>query len=248
MRLLVTRPKADAVELQAHLVARGHSVKIAPLLDVDFSGCDPIELDDVQALIATSKNGLRALARDPAFEEARGLVVYAVGPGTAATAKALGFLRIIQGPRNAGELVQVIAETVDVNAGSLLHLAGDKLAHDVAGELSRFGFHVLAPVVYRMLPASALAPSVVADLERDDLDGVILLSPQTASIWTALVRARDLVSSSRSVLHLCLSPAVAAALAPLGRVPVAVAKEPNLDEMLAAIDTAAANWRNDNFR
>jgi uroporphyrinogen-III synthase len=248
MRLLVTRPKADAVELQAHLMARGHSVKIAPVLDVDFTTADPIDLTDVQALIATSKNGLRALARDSVFDQARALTVYAVGPGTAATAKALGFQRIYKGPRNAGELVQVIAETADVNAGSLLHLAGDRLAHDVAGDLSGLGFHVLAPIVYRMLPAADLAPSVVADLEREELDGVILLSPQTAHIWCALVRARDLASVSRSVLHLCLSPAVAAALAPLGRVPVAVAKEPNLDEMLAAIDAAAANWRNDNFR
>jgi len=37
------------------------------------------------------------------------------------------------------------------------------------------------------------------------------------------------------------------ALQPLGEVPVAVAKEPNLDEILAAIDAAAAKWSRDNF-
>lgn len=247
MRLLVTRPKSDAVELQAHLVARGHMVKLAPLLEVAFDEADPIEIDNVQSLIATSKNGLRALARHEDFEAARTLVLYAVGPGTAATARALGFERIVQGPRSASELVQVIAETADVNAGSLLHLAGDKLAFDVAGELQSLGYHVLQPVVYTTRPVGQLEPRAARDLRDGEIDGVILLSPQTSRIWASLVRMQDLSMPARRVLHFCLSDAVRAALAPLGDVPTAVAKEPNLNEMLAVVDRAAANWMKDNL-
>jgi uroporphyrinogen-III synthase len=247
MRLVVTRPQADAVELQAHLVARGHQVKIVPLLEISFAGGDPIELDGVQALIATSKNGLRALAHHEEFAVARALPVFVVGPGTAATARALGFMHVVQGPRAARDLLPLIAERVDVNAGSLLHLAGDALAVDVAGELSRLGFHVLQPVVYTTRAVETLPGQFARDFREGEIDGVLLLSPQTARVWSTIVRAQDLVRPARHVLHLCLSKAVAAALEPLGDVPIAVAKEPNLNEMLAAIDAAAANWPSDNF-
>jgi len=247
MRFLVTRPQADAGEFKAHLEGRGHRVTLAPLLDVSFADADPIDLDEVQALIATSKNGVRALARDPAFLTGRHLPLLAVGPGTASIARSLGFGHVVQGPRSARELVAIIAEAVDVNGGSLLHLAGDKLAYDVAADLQALGFHVLQPVVYNTRPVEALSPQVIREISRGEIDAVILLSPQTAGIWANLVRVHGILPPARRLIHVCLSVAVHKALQPLGEVPVAVAKEPNLDEILAAIDAAAAKWSRDNF-
>ena len=61
MRLLVTRPEPDALKLRAALEERGHQATVEPLLRVSFEDADAIDLDGVQALIATSRNGLRAL-------------------------------------------------------------------------------------------------------------------------------------------------------------------------------------------
>ena len=61
MRLLVTRPEPDALKLRAALEERGHEATVEPLLSVSFDDTDPIDLEGVQALIATSRNGLRAL-------------------------------------------------------------------------------------------------------------------------------------------------------------------------------------------
>jgi hypothetical protein len=57
-----------------------------------------------------------------------------------------------------------------------------------------------------------------------------------------------LAAAVRRVLHLCLSDEVRRALDLAGDIRSSVAKKPNLDEMLAAIDGAAANWRDDNQR
>ena len=67
MRLLVTRPEPDALKLRAALEERGHEATVEPLLQVSFDDADPIDLDGVQALIATSRNGLRALKSHPAL-------------------------------------------------------------------------------------------------------------------------------------------------------------------------------------
>jgi uroporphyrinogen-III synthase len=235
MRLLVTRPEPDAAELKAQLIARGHEVLIEPLVTISFDDCDPIDLEGIQALIATSRNGLRALARRPIVGQARALPVFAVGPGTAATARALGFEHVIQGSSGARELVALIVERAEVNGGPLLHLAGDRLAFDFAPELKRLGFHLVRPVVYATAAANRLSGSTVSRLRDGRIDGVLLLSPRTADIYASLISRHALESAARQVIHLCLSAAVANRLAPLEPVKAAVATQPSLQEILALV-------------
>lgn len=240
MRLLVTRPEEDATALKAQLTARGHEVVVEPLLRVELLAIDAADVAGAQALIATSRNGLRALARSAAMGEARGLPVFAVGPGTSATAKALGFQIVIQGPRSARELVPVIGAVAEVNGGPLVHLAGDKLAFDLAAPLQRLGFHVHQPVVYTTTPVGALSPSAIRAIDGGRIDGVILLSPQTADIYCRLVRRHGLDHANERVIHFCLSAAVAARVADLRPSRLMVADGPNLEEMLALIGSGAA--------
>ena len=235
MRLLITRPEPDATALKAHLLAEGHDVLIEPLLTIAFEDADPIELDGVQALIATSRNGVRALAASPAFDDAQALPLYAVGPGTAATAKALGLSYVIEGPRAARDLVTLIALHAEVNGGPLLYLAGDTLAADLPGELRRLGFHVLEPVVYATRYATTLSPTIVARFQAREIGGVLLLSPRTARTYAGLIARHGLIEKSRAALHLCISAAAARELAALAPARIATAKAPNLQEMLALV-------------
>ena len=126
MRLLVTRPEPDALRLRAALEERGHEATVEPLLSVSFEDTDAIELDGVQALIATSRNALRALKAHPLRGEARKLPLFAVGRATAAEARALGFEMVVTGAGTAQELVAHIVSVSEPSAGLLLHLAGDR--------------------------------------------------------------------------------------------------------------------------
>ena len=239
MRLLVTRPEPDATELKAHLVAQGHEVLVEPLITISFDNADPVEPVGVQALIATSRNALRAVAESPAFEDARDIPLFTVGPGTAATALALGFKRVLKGPGRAQDLLPVVAEVAEVNAGPLMHLAGDRLAFDLAGELRRLGFHVLQPTVYTTHAAQRFSEPIVARLEAREIDGVLLLSPRTAEIYARLIRHHGLQRRIVDVVHYCLSAAAAARLAGIGPLRQAVAAAPNLQEVLALVARAA---------
>ena len=63
MRILVTRPWDDAREISRKSEERGHRVICAPLLTIEFFDGPEISLDGVQAILATSANGVRALVR-----------------------------------------------------------------------------------------------------------------------------------------------------------------------------------------
>lgn len=241
MRLLVTRPEPDALKLRAALEERGHEATVEPLLTVSFDGADPVDLEGVQALIATSRNGIRALRSHRQLAEARRLPLFAVGRATAQEARAIGFETVITGAGTAGQLAAHIVSVADPAAGLILHLAGDTLAGDLKGELELQGFRVVQPVVYRMQPARALSEDAVEQLAVGEIEGVILMSPRTASIYAALMRRQGLAAVARGLVHFCLSAAVSRRLEPLGPVRCEVAETPSLEEMLALIDGAAAN-------
>lgn len=233
MRLLVTRPEPDAATLKAHLIAQGHDALVEPMIEIDFEDTDPIDVAGVQAIIATSRNGLRALAVSPAAEAARSLPLYAVGPGTASTARAAGFSNVLQGPATGRDLIAFIASRAEVNGGPLLHLAGDVLAFDFAAELRRLGFTVLQPVVYHARPVERLSGSIAARIGRNEIDGVLLLSPRTAAIFADLVKRHGLLEPARRMTFYCISRATADELAELGPFEIEIARAPNLQELLA---------------
>ncbi len=233
MRILVTRPEPDAIKLKAKLESLDHEVTVEPLLAVDFSESEPVDLTEVQAIIATSRNGLRALKHQRAHTIAAKLPLYAVGAGTAQEGRNIGFEWIVTGPGSARDLIPKLVSTLDPQSGLLLHLAGDRLAFDLGAELQLHGFRLMQPVVYRMVPAESLAESTIGQIESGEIEAVLLLSPRTAEIWVKLLRQHKLERAAGRLLHVCLSPAIAQRLKPLGPLRIVTAEAPTMDGLLA---------------
>ncbi len=239
MHLLVTRPEPDAGELKARLEAMGHRATLCPLLAIDFTPGKALDLGGVQALVATSRNALRSLARSEALERARALPIFAVGPATAAEARAAGFTSPVEGPAAARDLAALVAAQVSPAEGTLLHLAGDTLAFDLKSALEQAGFKVREEVVYRTRPIDRLVPAAADAIRAGALDGVILMSPRTASVFADVVTGAGLAGAARRLAYFCMSHAVAQGLDRLGPVDARVAPRPNTEEVLALLAQAA---------
>lgn len=237
MNLLLTRPEAgpDEDPLHAALLDAGHGVLSAPLLRVEPTGARP-SFEGAAGLVVTSRNALKAVAATPPISDAvRALPLFAVGPGTGALARELGFERITEGPGTGRELAEIIRGAMPPGAAPLVHLAGETLAFDLKGALAPDGITVRVDTVYRTLPAEALPAEAAAALRAGTLDGVLLMSPRTAMVYARLIQASGLVPEAARPVHFCISDAVARQLAPLGTVRVAVARAPNSQEMLALV-------------
>jgi uroporphyrinogen-III synthase len=237
MRLLITRPQADADSFAKLLRARGHEPLSAPLMSVSLQSGPALELEGVQAVLATSANGVRAFS---ARTERRDIPLFAVGPQTAETARSGGFEAVHSADGDAGALADLVAGRLNPDRGMLLHAAGAETAGRLRQSLQARGFTVSTFVLYAAVPETALPPVAETALREERLDGVMLFSPRSAKIFAGLVDLAGLAQHCARLDAYCISAATAEALGQLSFARVAVAGQPNQEAMLALVSEAFA--------
>jgi uroporphyrinogen-III synthase len=233
MRALVTRPRDDAEATAALLRQRGYDVLIEPLLDIVHLANTPLDASSVQGILATSANGIRALADRLAD---RALPVWAVGDSSARAARRLGYSTVHSAEGDVDSLAALVAGRVDPAAGPLLHAAASDLAGDLAGQLAKTGHQVRRVVLYEARTATALSTGLTAALAEGGLDVALFFSPRTAATFVTLVEAAGLAGGCVRIAAYGLSPAVATRLAALPWRSVIPAAAPTQAALLAALD------------
>lgn len=232
LRVLVTRPRPDAEETSRLLAAQGVEAVIAPLLEIsDIEGA-ALGLEGVQAVLATSANGARALAR---ATPRRDVPLFAVGDASAEVAANAGFSSVTSANGDVAALAELVRESLDPGAGALLHAAGSAVAGDLAGDLARNGFEVRRVQLYRAQTVDTLPDAARGALVEGTIDAVLFYSPRTAARFAELVAAAGLQRSCRQLVACCLSAAVAEALAPLPFARVRVAATPDQDALFVVL-------------
>jgi uroporphyrinogen-III synthase len=239
-RALVTRPRAEAAGLRDALAARGVEALIEPLMEIRFRDGSGPDLEAVQALLCTSANGVRALARST---PERGLRLFSVGEATAACARAEGFCRVESAGGAVDDLARLAAERLDPGGGPLLHVAGSALAGDLAATLGARGFTVERMVLYEARPVPALGPACVRALDAGLVDFALFYSPRTAAIFARLAERAGLLQAMRFLCAISISPAADRELAGLALRERHIAPRPDQEGMLEALDRVLAQRR-----
>ena len=228
MRILVTRPLEDGKEIAARLAEHGHSAVLAPLLTPRFDDGPELDLEGVEAVLATSANGIRALVRRT---PRRDLSIFAVGPQTTEEALKSGFTEV----KNADGDAKALAEAATrwaARKGTLLHVCGEDAPGTLAENLSLRGFKVRRCALYGIEPAARLPDDARQALLDKALDAAMFFSPRSARIFGVLADGLP----TQTLTAMCISSATAQALTAMSFAHVAVAARPNQAAMLALAD------------
>ncbi|KAA0677045.1 uroporphyrinogen-III synthase [Roseomonas genomospecies 6] len=236
--LLVTRPAEDSEPLAGRLRALGFAVSVEPMLEIRWLDGPEPDVENVQALLFTSANGVRGYTRRTSR---RDRPVYAVGDATATAAREAGFARVESASGDVYALAALVRARCTATAGPLLHVAGTKLAGDLAGMLAEDGFSILRETLYDAVPTERLSDGTAEALRTGTLDAVLFFSPRTARSFVRLVAEAGLIDRCRTVDALCLSPAVAEAARAYGELGVTpwhnvrVAPRPEQESLLGLL-------------
>ncbi|MEQ8194068.1 MAG: uroporphyrinogen-III synthase [Rhodospirillales bacterium] len=243
LRALITRPHDDAVPLAERLAEMGFDSVIDPLLVIDIAAGPALDLHGVQAILITSANGARALARRT---PERSIPLFAVGDASAEIARSFDFTSVDSAAGDVTALAALVKQRLSPARGSLLHVAGTRVAGNLAGDLEAAGFSLRREVLYAAHAAHRLADRTVGLMRAGGIGMVLLYSPRTAATFAALIRESGLEEACKTVTAFCLSLAVAEAAGDLPFADIRVADIPNQETLIATIEQwqAERNGRN----
>jgi uroporphyrinogen-III synthase len=231
VRILVTRP--DGERTAAELRARGHAPIVAPLLRIE-----PIANVDLGgawvAIVLTSANAARALQAHPQRGGLDGLPVFAVGQRSAQAARDIGFSDVTSADGDVTDLAGLVVERV--GEGTLLYLAGEDRAGDLAGELADHGLDVHTAVVYRAVPVEILPEPARAAVATGAVDGVLHYSRRSAEAFVDRARQAGVLDQALGAVHYCLSPQVAEPLQTAGAANIRIARRPDETALFELLD------------
>ena len=229
MAVLVTRPERASAHTAARLAALGHEALVEPLLDLHFMPPERLVPPVPDAVIITSSNGARAVARHPDLAKLIPLPLWTVGARTSAAARELGFTVRGEAPDAAG-------------LGALLGAEPEQRFLYIAAENRSADFAVLAPqhivdvcVVYRATPRAAFSSETIEALKSGRVTSVLHYSRRLAGTYLILAEAADIRAEAVKPRHLCLSEHVAEVLRTVNAPEIRVAAEPREDALLALL-------------
>ena len=234
-RVLVTRALPEAEETARDLRALGHEPIVAPLREL-MPVLTPWPDVCPDGLIATSRHAF--IPPLPLLSDWYSLPIHVVGERTGEAAQAAGFTDIRIGGGDAAALArQIIAVS---NAGArLLYLVGEPRRPELETVIAEAGLNVTPLLRYRMAAVRALPDPARAVLVAGKVDAVLHFSGETAKTFCDLTGEAGLRSEAINLLHVCLSPAIAAVLrnafSETPNLGLIVAEEPNAGSLLAKL-------------
>jgi uroporphyrinogen-III synthase len=233
MRVLVTRALADSENVAEILRSRGHEAVIAPILVIRFLSGDPIVTDGVQAVLATSRYGVKGLALRT---KRRDLPLLAVGSETAGVARDAGFAHVHDAGADGRSLARLVSRRLRPEDGTLLHAAGRNRSSSLLAPLEADGFTVKSLVLYEADAAEHLPEGVYRRLRAGTLDAVLFFSPRTAEIFSTIAEKEDVAACCKSLIACCISGAAALAAGAVAFREVRVAAHPDQSSLLALLE------------
>jgi uroporphyrinogen-III synthase len=231
MILLNTRPLDYRAQFAADFAGCGLPLIASPVLRFETVAPWPGAAADYDALIFTSP---AAAVRRPADEQWSALPVYAVGPATAAAARAAGFRDVRRRGATAADLVAVLdGETFRC----ALHPGGEDVTIDLS---RRFAGRIARAVIYRAAKTDGLSLEAVAALRSPSIVIAPLFSRRSAEAFADLLRS--VASRAAPVIALGISAtAVDVPGAPWDA--VVVPSDPNATAMADAVIQFLATCR-----
>ena len=233
MRILITSPATETVDLISALEVRGHDVIAVPLITAERLDAPEIKLEGAQGFLVTSAEGVRALADAVSV---RFFPVYAESEEAGAAARAAGFTKVTVAAGDAAAFAQLIKRTVKAEAGALVHSCHLNETNAVTGMLVNMGYAIRPLKLYRLNRVDQMPSALEQALTDSRIDAAVVLSVDEARAFTALIQQAGI---EHLVKDWVVYATTTMAFAPMRAVKVGrtvVAPDPNLETLLSEFD------------
>ena len=222
MRILLTRPEADARKSAQALGAVGFETLIAPLFEIVPTGEAKPDAA-FTALLATSTH-----AFDTLTPSLLSLPLHVVGERTAEAAQRNGF-HVAQIAADGEHLARMIGQ----GATHFLYLAGRERRPELEAHLTQQGHRVTPWIVYETKSALHVPLQAQAALAAGQIDAVLHFSTRSAALFRTLAQKAGIERQALAPAQIAISTRAARELAGAER--ITIAPTPDLAGLISAL-------------
>ena len=209
MNYVITRPFPDGKHNYTELVDLGFKAIYEPVIDIvffDWPAVAPSYLQDSDAYIFTSQNGIRAFSVAPYHRNFFHKKVFAIGKQTARLARDIGFKNVFVGGGDIEKFIPVFLQ--EKPSGLLSHIGAKEERIYPEGSLTEqlrtLGFKAQKYTQYQANPVDKFQHGL---WHKKEEMRIILYSPRSAEIFSHICHTQHFTAEIKDFF--CLSVAVA---------------------------------------
>ena len=218
MKILLTRPLEDSIELASVINNSKHEAIINPLLKIITKTFNNNLSYD--AYLITSKHALPFIRN-----KKQNLLV--VGKHTYELALSLGYINAVNAGKNINDL------KTNLNShNKFLYLSGTNVTDDLSG------FHnITREIAYEAIPILTPSPTLLEFLKLQQPRAALFFSLRTAEIFVEIINKYRLTIDSHDIITLSLSKKIESYLQKQGFTSSSSAISPDAENLISMIDT-----------
>ncbi len=190
--ILLTQIRSPTSKEKALWDRHGYTVQHQALQIVKFLPVASLDITP-QSIVLTSVNGALALEYS---DWDRSIPVHGVGAATAAAAKNVGFIKCTcpsdKPYPSALNLINWIKNNINPENGTIVFGCGEHLRHDIAEELSKFGFQMSKILLYKTEPVDNFDIEITQSLKNGNIESVAINSEQAMKAFVVLCDKHDI--------------------------------------------------------
>jgi uroporphyrinogen-III synthase len=197
MRVLLTRPYLQSIDMTRQLEDMGCGVSIEPILEIIPIRYQKHIFKYTKAFVVTSKHASSQIANS--YDIDKTTPIYAVGTATAESLINSGFINTHIADGDAKSLLKLIQEKQKPEDGLITYFSGWHITQDLAHFLAMNGYDAQRVVCYKALQTQKLSALTQEMIRRKEIDCMFFMSGRTAERFCQLCEVNDLIKSLKSI-------------------------------------------------
>lgn len=233
MHILLTRPYAKSLETKRQLEEIGCRVSIQPVLDISPVKHSSDIYRNSKALILTSFHASSQISQREEID--KNMTIFAVGEATARPLHDAGFKNVYAAEGNAQSLLPIIREHFRPEDGLITYLSGWHITQDLAKALAMNGHEAQRVVIYKANLINDISPLTKAEIQRQEIDCVILMSNRSAHQFCKMCYEAKIIKHLSRITALTMSEEIAKSIENIKWKDIKIAQEPSMNSIIETL-------------
>tara|TARA_B110000444_G_scaffold197897_1_gene188922 strand:- start:1800 stop:2516 length:717 start_codon:yes stop_codon:yes gene_type:complete len=231
--ILITRPKAQAKNLEILISSKGHKTYQESLYDFKYY-MNKVSYDKNKYYIFPSIHSIKSLVKSKQIYKFKNANIFAIGEKVKQALIKSGCNKILTTSKDSDALIKIL-HTPKYYKSDFIYFGSNFTNKEFFIRAKRYKINIQKKTVYKTLPVKKLTSDLINSLKLKKVRGIIFYSVLSVDILLSLLIKYQMLSCMKSINSYCLSERIAKPLRQNKFKYIYIAKQPNQLALLASI-------------